>query len=245
MKIIRAINFRKKTYSPSDCPPVWRKIIAAGLGGIIQQMINNEQWGIISVHSDRDELKDYLRQKGIGFIQMQGTWVIEKVQKFIPEESLLIPKVAESFVQAIASKYSQDVYIFAQNNKYFIKDTESGKIEIEGNVKEHFKQFQSPRDKFQFDTENIIGQRWIMDKNLQARSKLIAAEMDEQNSHILRKAKLKLKIPKALYAFIVWKKRPKYVGWEGIMVEDPDSLIPPGSPLTAFFPLMLSNLHQG
>ena len=76
-----------------------------------------------------------------------------------------------------------------------------------------------------------------MDKNLQARSKLIAAEMDEQNSHILRKVKLKLQFPKAPNAFIAWKKRPKYVGWEGIVVEEVDNLTPPGRFLAAYLPL--------
>ena len=79
MNIIRSINFKRRTYYNPDHPIVIRKIINAGLGSIVQRMLNNGPWGIISVHSYVDELKDYLRQKGIGFIQMKGAWVDEEV----------------------------------------------------------------------------------------------------------------------------------------------------------------------
>lgn len=83
MQIIRSVNFQRRTYYNPDHPIVIRNIITAGLGGVVQQMINNGQWGIVSTHDDGNELKNYLRQKGIGFIMMQGAWVDEELSEYI------------------------------------------------------------------------------------------------------------------------------------------------------------------
>jgi hypothetical protein len=266
MKIIRTANFKRKTYSNPDNPPAIRKIFAAGLGRVVQHMISDGQWGIVSAHStplNKDvqmsgqgtthpenkqrgaELKDFLREKGIGFIQMSGAWVDEEVEKFIKEESLLLPNVDDAFVQAIAQKYNQDSYIFGQNGKFFLKNTETGNIEKGGNVKDHFRQF-SGVDTPAFGYSETNGRQWILDKKLPSRSNQVVEEIkepeqNEQNEQaIFSKSKLKLrlaKVAKSPDALIVWTKRPKYLGWEGIMKDDDET--PPGSSLLAFLPLML------
>jgi hypothetical protein len=151
---------------------------------------------------------------------------------------LLLPNVNESFKQAIASKYSQKLYFFARNNTYQIKNAKDGEILNEGKAKAFFKQFYHHGDELQFGNSKIKGCQWILDRNLQARSNLVAEEINERiNAHMLEKVKLKLQIPQPSYAFIAWKKRPKYVGWEGVMVEEVDNLTPPGRFLAAYLPL--------
>ena len=81
---------------------------------MVQQMINTGPWGIVSSRNVGG-LKDYLRGRGIGFIQMEGAWGDEEVGKFIEESSLLLPLVDESLVKAIALKYGHEFYIFARN----------------------------------------------------------------------------------------------------------------------------------
>ena len=240
MNIIRTANFKTGYYYNPDHPIVIRKIINAGLGCVVQNMLNSGRWGIVSVHSDCALLQDFLREQYIGFIQMSGVWVDEELDKFISEESLLLPKVNEPFLKAIAAKYSQDAYIFAKNNKYFIKKTESDEVLNEGNVKEHFKQFYHPTDKFQFDTSKIKERHWILDRNIAMRSNLVAEKISKgKNAHVIvDDVKLKLRIPNPSNAFITWKKRLKYIGWEGAMVEEEDNFTPPGSSLSAYLPLM-------
>lgn len=261
MKIIRTANFRKQTYSNPDNPPVMRKIFAAGLGRVVQHMLNDGQWGIVSAHStplnkeyqmsgqgtthpenkqSSAELKDFLRQEGIGFIQMSGAWVDEEIEKFITEESLLIPNVTDNFLQKIAQKYNQDSYIFGQQGKYFIKNTQTGKIELGGNVKDHFRQFSGVDNKPEFGYSEIKGRQWMLDKNTPYRAEQLSKEINEQDEEIaISKLKLQVtKIAKSSNAFIAWKKRLKYVGWEGLMRDDDN--LPPGSSLAAYLPLNMN-----
>ncbi len=236
MRIIRSVNFQRRTYYNPDHPIVIRKIITAGLGGVVQQMINNGQWGIVSTYNEGNELKDYLRQKGIGFIMMQGAWVDEEIQKFVDESSLLLPCVSERLVQAIASKYEQGFYFFAQNNKYKVKATTDGEIINEGNIRKHFKQFYNMNDKYQFDTSKTKERHWMLDRHIPARSNSLANEIyDQQHEHLLEKVKLKLRIPKSQTAFIAWVKRPKYVVYEGVVRDAPNT--PPVRRLAAYLPL--------
>ena len=238
MKIIRSVNFITGNYSNPTIPLVWRKIITAGLGQVVQNMLNSGPWGIIYAHNENAELKDFLREQYVGFIQIDGAWVDDEIDEYVNEESLLIPKVDESFIQAIATKYSQDVYFFARKKKFEIKEVETENIIHIANIKKHFKQFYCHGDELQFGNSKATKRQWILDYRIAARSNLIAAEIyDQQNEQRGNDAKLKLQIPKPSNAFIAWKKRPKYVGWEGVMVEEVDNLTPPGRFLVAYLPL--------
>lgn len=110
---------------------------------------------------------------------------------------------------------------------------------MEGAVKEHFKQFYRPTDKFQIDTSKTKGRQWILDRNLPTKSNLVAEKISkEQNEQVpMGELKLKLLIPNPSYAFITWKKRLKYIGWEGLMTEEQNNLTPPGRFLAAYLPL--------
>ena len=239
MNIIRAINFRTKTYNNPTIPLVWRKIIAAGLGSIVQKMINNGSWGIIPAHSYVDELKNYLRKRGSGFIMMQGAWVGGELSEYIDENSLLLPLVNEVLLKAIAHKYSEAFYIFAQKKKFQIKDARDGQVIQESAIKKYFKQFYNKNNELQYANSKTKKLQWTFDRNIPSRSNLVADEISkEKNEQVtMGELKLKLRIPNPSYAFITWKKRPKYVGWEGIMAEESDNFTPPGSSLSAYLPL--------
>ena len=71
----------------------------------------------------------------------QNNHNLDIIPLFISGRNSSARKVERKISCFIASKCSQDVYIFARNNKYFIKNTECGKVIQTDHIKKHFKQF--------------------------------------------------------------------------------------------------------
>ena len=179
MKRIATTDFLKLSHLPRTV----RMILAAGLPRLVQHMIQG-QFAIISSHSTplntqyqtqgkgrihpenrgrMNQLKDILKEKGIGFIQMQGAWVNEELAQFIEEDSLFIPNVSEETARKIAEVFDQDAYIYGEGGRYWLKDTKTGNVFQEGSTKQHFRSFFD--DEPDFGYSKVKGRRWILDSN--------------------------------------------------------------------------------
>ena len=159
-------------------------LIASGLGRMVDHMLTAGSWGIVSSHnSDKNEqwqlegkgkfhpdnkkshqeLKRILQERGVGYIKAKGAWAItnKDIENFIYEESLFIPQVQESFIQALAKRYNQEAYIYGENGKWAIKNTETGNTiqGLSGDVREDFMQWTPEKGTPDMYTE-VGGRQW-------------------------------------------------------------------------------------
>jgi len=145
--------------------------ISSGFPHVIEKMLGNGQWGIVtSESSDLNgqweeagkgrinpenkvklvELKHLLEAQGFGFTQIQGAWFDEHFNSFIDEDSLFIPNIPESVLQQIARKYSQDAYVYGKDGYYRIVSADGSHVIQQGKVFDHIHQFYKTQPKSGF-----------------------------------------------------------------------------------------------
>lgn len=127
-------------------PRILKRLAAAGLSRVLEHMWKGP-FGIISASRGRDddavrtkELKNLLKQRGYGFIDLQGGYLYEdEGQPKVPvrEDSVFLPNISEPELQGLASQFNQESYIFGDKGRWSLK-TQAGEILTEGLVEDTF-----------------------------------------------------------------------------------------------------------
>ena len=229
-----------------------RLLLASGLPRVVQHMIGQGRFAIISAHNtpanaeyqvqgkgrvhpeNRERmahLKDILKEKGIGFIQMQGAWANDELARFIEEDSLFVPGIDENTARRIAQVFNQDSYIFGENGHYWIKATESGDVYQEGDTKEHFRLF-GEEDEPEFGYSRIKNRDWILDQKQPERMHGLREEILEEAPQVMASVSRPW-----TWAFQCYPKTVKGATNEGIIRVVTKKDAPAGHLLAAYLPL--------
>lgn len=126
---------------------ILRRVHAAGLSRVLEHMWKGP-FGIVSAaraeEDDKDrtsQLKNLLKQKGQGFIDLQGGYLYEKDGKPkvpVQEASVFLPNISEAEIRELAVQFEQESYIFGEGGNWFLKETKSGAVWAEGMVEDTF-----------------------------------------------------------------------------------------------------------
>jgi hypothetical protein len=89
-------------------------------------------------------LKNLLKQRGQGFIDLQGGYLYEeegKPQVPVREDSVFLPAISEAEVKELATLFDQESYISGDKGFWSLKETASGSVWAEGLVEDTFESF--------------------------------------------------------------------------------------------------------
>ena len=124
-----------------------KRLTAAGLSRVLEHMWKGP-FGIISAARGGDDdaertvkLKNLLKQRGQGFIDLQGGYLYEEEGKPkvpVKEASPFLPNISESEIKELASLFEQESYIAGETGHWSLKETKSGATWAEGLVEDTF-----------------------------------------------------------------------------------------------------------
>lgn len=178
MKIIRSKTYEEAEVRFESLPLVLKRLAAVGLSRMWQQMLKNS-FGIVSAYKgvdtfspegkaknqQRDEqLRDLLRHFDVGFVQMDGFWTDEAIQKVTGEKSLFIAGADESTIKAVAELYDQDSYVYGNNGEFVIRPTKGGPDYMSGRVADYIRQV-NPSDQVPANYSETKGRKWTFDQS--------------------------------------------------------------------------------
>jgi hypothetical protein len=186
---LKIVNSSFEDLVASSIPLPLRKLAAAGLSRIWQQMLNGGPWGMVSAYHELnnltpegkktnktldESLRDLLRHFGVGFVVMpQSMFVNEQIGKLLPDPSVFIANVREDDVKAIAELFGQQAYVFGENGQFAIRQTDGTPI-MQGAVKDYLRQLSKEEAAaLQQNSENsslpgfsgLKGRYWAFDKD--------------------------------------------------------------------------------
>jgi len=124
-----------------------KRLTTAGLSRVLDHMWKGP-FGIVSAARGGDDdksrtgkLKNFLKERGYGFIDLQGGYLYEEEgQPKVPvkEASVFIPNISETELQRFAQTFEQESYIFGDRGTWSLKETASGSVWASGLVEDTF-----------------------------------------------------------------------------------------------------------
>ena len=173
-------------------PASLETITAAGFGRLVQH-IRSGPFAIVSAYQDSQklrpeglqynkeqdvQLRDLLRTYGVGFIKIDGAWLNQELNKYLSEDSVLVPGISYNDAQALASLFDQEGFVWGNDGQYGVYETSSGKTYISGRVDEDFRQLSDEQDPG-FGYSEYKGRRWQLDPEQPERADRLRQELEQ------------------------------------------------------------------
>ena len=220
---------------------VLRHLHVSRVSGLLHRSILRGSWGVVGTyqtlltegqrqerHQRIADLKDVLKEYGIGFVQVQGEWIDAVAGALLDEGSIFTPNIEEEAVKAFCDGFGQQGYAVGSGGRYHIR-SRSGAIWQVGDVRDHLRLVCGRKPVSKLPERR--GHQFVLDGNQWQRAQQLR---DQLEGRVVDSAATVQVHWTWKYVFQCFPVAHKWVTNEGILR---DSEVPRGSLLAAYLPL--------